>query len=476
MIGWLIRWTDERLGSSPLLKKSLRYVFPDHWSFLLGEIALYSFIVLVVTGTYLALFFNPSSAESVYHGPYPLLQGVPVSAAFQSTMNISFQVPAGLLIRQTHHWAALLFVAAIVGHLMRIFFTGAFRKPRDLNYFIGLTLLTLAILEGFMGYSLPGDLLSGMGLAIAYGVTLSIPILGASLAFLLWGGEFPGSSTFEPRLFFLHVFVLPAVIATLIGLHLAIIMRQKHSQFGGRGHRERNVIGTPLWPAYALRATGLMVAVAAVLVLLGGLIQINPIWQYGPYEPWLGTNGAQPDWYLGWLIGALRLMPGFDIHFLNHTWVPNPFWGGVLFPGVVFTTLYAWPWAERKIAGDRRRHDLLDRPRDKPWRTALGAAFFSWVFIIFVAGAADRILVSVGFGYEGQVWFFRLAAFVVPFIVFLLTRRVCEELQVTETHPLRSFAGSAVRRSEAGGFEEIMPIEPGDEHWSGARSDQAVSD
>jgi ubiquinol-cytochrome c reductase cytochrome b subunit len=455
MIAWIIRWTDERVGSSPLIRKALRYVFPDHWSFLLGEIALYSFIVLVATGTYLALFFSPSSAESVYHGPYLALQGFRVSAAFQSTMDLSFQVPAGLLIRQTHHWAALLFVAAILGHLLRIFFTGAFRKPRDFNYYIGLTLLTLAILEGFMGYSLPGDLLSGMGLAIAYGVTLSIPIVGANLAFLLWGGEFPGSASFEPRLFFLHVFVLPAVIATLIGAHLVIIMRQKHSQFRGPGRRETNVIGTPLWPAYALRALGLMVAVAAVLVLLGGLIQINPIWQWGPYEPWLGTNGAQPDWYLGWLIGALRLMPSLEIHFFNHTWIPNPFFGGVLFPGIVFTTLYAWPFLERRIVRERGRHDLLDRPRDKPWRTALGAAFFSWVAIIFIAGAADRILVSVGFGYQGQVWFFRIAAFVVPFIVFLITKRVCEELRATETHPLRSFPGGAVRRIGTGGFEEI---------------------
>jgi quinol---cytochrome-c reductase cytochrome b subunit len=459
MIAKLIRWTDERLGASPLLRKSLRYVFPDHWSFLLGEIALYAFIVLVATGTYLALFFTPSSSETVYHGPYPLLQGVPVSEAFQSTMNLSFQVPAGLLIRQTHHWAALVFVAAILGHLLRVFFTGAFRKPRDINYYIGLTLLTLAILEGFMGYSLPGDLLSGMGLAIAYGVTLSVPVVGANLAFLLWGGEFPGSSSFEPRLFILHVFVLPILIATLIGAHLAIIMRQKHSQFRGRGRREGNVIGTPLWPAYALRAMGLMVAVAAVLVLLGGLIQINPVWEYGPYEPWLGTNGAQPDWYLGWLIGALRLMPNLEIHFLNHTWVPNPFFGGVLFPGIVFTTLYLWPWVERRVAGDRRRHDLLDRPRDKPWRTALGAAFFSWVAIIFIAGAADRILVSVGFGYEGQVWFFRIAAFVVPFIVFLVTRRICDELQTTETHPLRRLPATPVRRVPAGGFEEVAPAE-----------------
>ena len=455
MIAKVIRWTDERLGASPLLRKSLRYVFPDHWSFLLGEIALYAFIVLVATGTYLALFFTPSSAQTIYHGTYPVLQGVPVSEAFQSTMNLSFQVPAGLLIRQTHHWAALVFVAAILGHLLRVFFTGAFRKPRDINYYIGLTLLTVAILEGFMGYSLPGDLLSGMGLAIAYGVTLSIPVIGANLAFLLWGGEFPGSASFEPRLFILHVFVLPILIATLIGAHLAIIMRQKHSQFRGPGRRERNVIGTPLWPAYALRAVGLMVAVAAVLVLLGGLIQINPVWEYGPYQPWLGTNGAQPDWYLGWLIGALRLMPNLEIHFLNHTWVPNPFFGGVLFPGIVFTTLYLWPWVERRVAGDRRRHDLLDRPRDKPWRTALGAAFFSWVAIIFIAGAADRILVSVGFGYEGQVWFFRIAAFVVPFIVFLVTRRICDELQKTEAHPLRSLPATPVRRVPAGGFEEV---------------------
>ena len=189
--------------------------------------------------------------------------------------------------------------------------------------------------------------------------------------------------------------------------------------------------------------------IAAILVLLGGLIQINPIWQYGPYEPWLGTNGAQPDWYLGWLIGALRLMPGFDIHFLNHTWVPNPFWGGVVFPGVVFTTLYAWPWAERKIAGDRRRHDLLDRPRDKPWRTALGAAFFSWVFIIFVAGAADRILVSVGFGYESQVWFLPTRGVRRPLRRLPLHQASMRGVAGDRNAPAAELRGSVVQRSEA---------------------------
>jgi ubiquinol-cytochrome c reductase cytochrome b subunit len=423
-----VRWLDERVGAASLARKAMRYVFPDHWSFLLGEIVLYAFVVLIATGTFLALFFDPSTAEAPFRGSYAPLQGAAVSGAYQSTVDLSLRVPAGLLIRQTHHWAALVFVAAIVVHLMRIFFTGAFRKPRDVNWMVGLTLLTLAILEGFAGYSLPDDLLSGMGLAIAYGVVMSIPIVGANLAFLIWGGEYPGSPAFESRLFIAHVFVLPAVLAALIAVHLAIVVRQRHSQFRGPGRREGNVVGTPLWPAYALRSIGLLLAVGAVLVLLGGLIQINPVWQYGPYEPWLGTNGAQPDWYLGWLIGALRLMPPLEIRFWGRTWVPNPFFGGVLFPTVVFATLYSWPFLERRFARDRAAHHLLDRPRERPGRTALGAAFFSWVAIVFLAGSADRILVSVGFPYEGQVWFFRAAALVVPIVVYVVTRRTCEQL------------------------------------------------
>ncbi len=450
-----VRFVDERLGASPLMRKAMRYLFPDHWSFLIGEIALYSFVVLIITGTYLALFFDASTATTVYHGSYAPLLGQTVSQAYASTVHISLDVPAGLLIRQTHHWAALVFVAAIVVHLMRIFFTGAFRKPRDINWIIGLTLLIFALLEGFAGYSLPDDLLSGIGLAIGYGVALSIPLVGAHLAFLIWGGQFPGSAAFEPRLFIAHVFLLPAVMAGLIGVHLAIIMRQKHSQFRGPGHREDNVVGTPLWPGYALRATGLLFAVAGVLFLLGGLVQVNPIWQYGPFEPWIGTNGAQPDWYLGWLIGALRLMPALEIHPFGYTLLPNPFFGGILFPGIVFTVLYAWPAIERRITRDHARHDLLDRPRDNPWRTAVGAAFFTWVAIIFVAGSADRILVSVGISYVSQVWFFRFAAFLVPVMVFYFTRRICRQLRVTEQHPLRGWTGAVVQRDDGGGYHEL---------------------
>ena len=448
-----VRFVDERLGAAPLLRKAFHYVFPDHWSFLLGEIALYSFVILVVTGTYIALFFEPSSHESVYHGSFAPLQGHVASDAYISTMRLSFEVPAGLLMRQTHHWAALVFIAAIVVHVMRVFFTGAFRRPRELNWVIGVTMLALAVLEGFLGYSLVDDLMSGMGLAIAYAVAISIPGVGGQVATLLWDGRFPGSDHFWPRLFIGHVFVLPAVLATLIGLHLAIIMRQHHTQFPGRGRTEGNVVGTPLWPGYILRTLGWFFAVAAVLVLLGGLVQINPIWIWGPYEPWQSTNGAQPDWFLGWLIGALRTMPPLEARFAGHTWIPNPFFGGLLFPSVCFGLLYQWPWLEKRfVTRDRRRHELLDRPRDNPLRTAIGAGFFTWVTVVFIAGAADRILVTIGFPYEGQIWFFRIADFVAPPVVALLTYAACRELQRSELHPLRAFAGRRVRRTAAGGF------------------------
>jgi ubiquinol-cytochrome c reductase cytochrome b subunit len=449
-----VRFVDERLGASPLLKKALRYNFPDHWSFLLGEVALYAFIVLVGTGIFLTLFFTPDTGQQVvYHGPYEPLQGVSMTPAYKSTLELSFEVPGGLLMRQTHHWAALVFLVAIVLHLMRIFFTGAFRKPRDVNYLIGVTLLALSIFEGFAGYSLPDDLLSGMGLAIAYGVALAIPLIGAPVAILLWGGEFPGSGVIEPRLFIIHVFIVPGVLAALIGAHLAIIVRQKHSQFPGPGRRESNVVGTPVWPGAALRSTALMMAVAAVLLLAGGLIQINPVWQLGPYEVANATNSAQPDWYLGWLLGALRLMPSFDLNLFGRTLIPNPFFGGILFPTVVFLVLYAWPAVEQRLTRDQARHDLLDRPRDRPWRTATGAAFFSWVFVVFFAGSTDRVFVSFGIDYAGQIHVFRVLFFVVPIVVFLVTKRVCEDLRRSGSRPMRGYATTIVTRREDGGFE-----------------------
>jgi ubiquinol-cytochrome c reductase cytochrome b subunit len=449
-----VAFVDERLGAARGLRFLMDYVFPDHWSFLLGEIALYSFVVLVATGTFLALFFDSDTTQVVYHGSYQALDGASMSGAYASTLHISFDVSGGLLARQVHHWAALVFVAAITLHLLRIVFTGAFRKPRDINYLIGLTLLVLALLEGFAGYSLPDDLLSGMGLAIAWAVAMSLPLIGGPFATALWGGRFPGSGAFESRLFIAHVFIIPALIGALIAVHLTIIVIQRHSQFRGPGRREDNVVGTPMWPGYALRSLGLLAAVTATLVLMGGLIQINPVWLWGPYHPYLGTNGAQPDWYLGWLIGALRIMPNLEIHAFGHTLIPNPFFGGVLFPGVIFALLYTLPWIDRRfISHEHRRHDLLDRPRDNPLRTALAAAVLCAVAVVFGAGSVDRLFFQFGFGYEGAIWFFRGAFLILPIVVFVLTKRVCRELAQDERHPLRGWSGQVVVRNEQGGFD-----------------------
>jgi ubiquinol-cytochrome c reductase cytochrome b subunit len=433
MIRRFVRFIDSRSGAAPFIKGTLRYLFPDHWSFLLGEVALYAFIVLVATGVYLTMFFHPSLADTVYHGTYAPLRGQKMSEAYKSTVDISFHVKAGLLIRQTHHWAADVFVAAIVLHLMRIFFTGAFRKPRELTYIIGLLMLFLTLLEGYAGYSMVDDLLSGMGLAIGYGVALSIPFVGGNLALLIWGAPFPGDPSFESRLFITHVFILPVVLAGLIGLHLTLVASRHHTQFGLlKRQTERRLLGIPTFPGQAPRSLGLMLGVAALLFLLGGLIQINPIWLWGPYHVAASTNGAQPDWYLGWLIGALRLVPHFDLTIGNYTLVPNPFWGGALFPLVVLLVLGAWPWVERRLTGDRGFHNVLDRPRDAPGRTAFGVGFLLWVFLIFFVGSADRIYLFLGWSYQEQIWIYRGLVWVLPIVAFFITRRVCRELQAIE--------------------------------------------
>jgi ubiquinol-cytochrome c reductase cytochrome b subunit len=429
----LVRFVDQRAGGAPFVRKALRYVFPDHWSFLLGEVALYCFIVLVATGVYLTLFFEDSRSQTVYHGPYKPLQGESMSRAYESVLHLSLNVKAGLLMRQTHHWAANVFLAAIVLHVLRVFFTGAFRKPRDLTYLIGLTMLFTAFLEGYLGYSMVDDLLSGMGLAIGYSVAVSFPVIGGNLGLLLWGGPFPGSPSFIPRMYIAHVLIFPLLIAGLLTLHLVLVASRHHTQFRESPRTtEKQVVGIPTFPGQAPRSLGLMFAVFGVLFLLGGLVQINPIWLWGPYHVGESTNGAQPDWYLGWLIGALRLVPGFDLTIGHYTLVPNPFWGGALFPVVILVVLALWPWAERKVTGDDGFHNLLERPRDNPWRTSLGAAFLTWIFLIFVSGSADRLTVWLGLDYSAQIWAFRVIVWVLPVLVFFAVRRACRELLAWE--------------------------------------------
>ncbi|HKB94309.1 MAG TPA: cytochrome b N-terminal domain-containing protein [Gaiellaceae bacterium] len=433
MIRKAVRFLDTRTGTTPIVRKTLRYLFPDHWSFLLGEVALYAFMVLVATGVYLTFFFVDSTHQVVYHGPYAPLAGQHMSEAYRSVLNISTTVKAGLLIRQTHHWAANVFVAAVILHLLRVFFTGAYRKPRELTYWIGVTMLMLALLEAYIGYSMVDDLLSGMGLVIGYSVGLSIPFVGGNLMAWLFHGPFPGQGVFWPRMYILHVFLFPLLIGGLLTAHLLLVAMRHHTQFRRRSSQsEHAVMGVPTWPGQAPRSLGLLFGTAGVLFLLGGLVQINPIWLWGPFHTYASTNGAQPDWYLGWLIGGLRLVPSFDLTIGSYTLVPNPFWGGAAFPLLVFGFLYLWPWIERRFSGDHAFHNLLERPRDNPIRTAIGTGVASWVVLVFIAGASDRATVLLDVPYTGQIDVYRVLVWVLPLVFAAVAYRLCEELQAAE--------------------------------------------
>ncbi len=432
MIDRLLGWFDKRLGLSQFARRSLDKVFPDNWSFMLGEIALYAFVVLLATGTYLTFFFRASAREVVYDGSYAPLHGVRMSEAYESAVHLSWDVRAGLLMRQMHHWAALVFIGAILAHVCRIFFTGAFRRPREINWVIGLTLLLLAIANGFSGYSLPDDLLSGTGLRIAYSIVLAIPLLGTWIAFLLFGGEFPAPDIIS-RLYVIHILLVPALIVGLLTAHLAILWHQKHTQFAGPGRAERNIVGSRLWPRYTLRSLGLFAGVAGVLALLGGLVQINPVWLYGPFDAPAVTTAAQPDFYVGWLEGALRVFPGWRMHVFGYT-ISELFWPGVVLPGITFLLLYLWPALEARVTGDRAEHNLLDRPRDRPARTALGAAALSFYAVLLVAGSQDLIAQHVDVGLSSITWTLRVLLVVVPVVTGFVTRQLCLNLQRADLH------------------------------------------
>ena len=449
MLGWL----DDRLGTASWARTGLRKIFPDHWSFLLGELALFCLVILVATGVYLTLFYVPDSREVVYAGPWRPLQGQDVSAAFNSVMRLSFEVRGGLVMRQVHHWAALVFLAAITVHVMRIFFTGAFRKPREINWLVGIGLLTMALAMGITGYSLPDDLISGTGLRIIYSVVISIPFIGPYLAFLVFGGEFP-TTEIVSRLFVFHIMLLPALLIGGVLTHLAILWVQKHTQFRGPGRTEENVVGKPFWPSQVFKSTGLMILTAAVLALMGGLIQINPVWSYGPFDATTVSAPAQPDWYVGWLEGALRIFPPAEFTLLGVT-VPSTFIPGILIPGALFTTLALWPFLEERITGRHTEQSLLDPPREHPVRTGLGVAGIL-VFVVFtIEGGNDVVALVLGIPVETVTNILRVAIFVVPIAGYFITHWICLELQGRHGPLVPRGPGMRLRRNAQGGFDEV---------------------
>lgn len=421
---------DDRIGLAKGTEKFLNHIFPDHWSFLLGEVAMYAFVVLVVTGIFLTLYYVPSEHTVVYHGSFATLRGQQMTEAYRSVLDISFHVRMGLMMRQVHHWAAEVFIGAIVVHCCRVFFTSAYRRPRELNWCIGVTMLWLAIANGYLGYSMLDDALAGSGVRIGYSICESIPFVGSYLATFIWGGQFPGKLWLH-RFYIAHVFLVPLVIMGLLGVHLLLIYRQEHTQWPEKGRREDNVVGSPLWPVFTAKTTGLFFMVASVLCLFGGLFQIEPVWAIGPYVPPVGIDAAQPDWYITWLEGALRLMPSWEWTGFGHTvpWVV--FLPVVVFPTLTFGFLYAWPWLEGWFMRDHVNHHLVVSPRYRPVHTAIGASFFSFYFMLFMASGDDVLAKFFTVSINEMVWAFRTALFVVPCVVFLLAYGVCRDLQRT---------------------------------------------
>ena len=347
-----------------LLLRLYRRSRADRWSSLFGQVAVYSFVVTAITGVFLLFYYKPSMSQVSYHGSYRKLDGVQMSQAYRSTLDISFDVRGGLLMRQLHHWAALLFIAAVCAHLLRLYFTGGFRRPRWLNWLIWVTLLVLGMVAGLSGTILPDDMLSSGSLGVLEGVTLSVPVIGTHLMLWIFGGDFPGHAII-PRAYWLHVAVLPAVMIAL----LALLRR-----------RGKPVI-TPV-------SVAMFWFTCATLALLGTFAQVNPVWLVGPSQPGSISAGSVPGWYMGFLDGALRIMPGWEISVFGHPLTLAVLVPGVLVPGAFFTVLAAYPLLDRRLTGDpagdpvggppagpaarRRETHRVRRRRDHLLRTAVG--------------------------------------------------------------------------------------------------------
>ncbi|HEY8912713.1 cytochrome bc complex cytochrome b subunit [Lacisediminihabitans sp.] len=463
--GAAANYIDERTSISGLVKELGRKIFPDHWSFMLGEVALYSFVVILLSGTFLTFFFQPSMTEVVYHGSYVPLKGLQMSAAYSSTLNISFDIRGGLLFRQIHHWAALLFVAAIGLHMLRVYFTGAFRKPREINWVIGFVLFILAMAEGFTGYSLPDDLLSGNGLRIIDGLVKGIPVIGTWISYLLFGGEFPGTAVVA-MFYSIHILLLPAILVAALGAHLLLMVINKHTQFAGPGRTNDNVVGVPILPIFAAKAGGFFFVVFGVIVLIASLFTINPIWAYGPYDPSPISAGTQPDWYIGFADGALRLVPpGWEFVWLDHTWSFNMISVLLLLP--IFLAVVAfYPFIEAWITGDKREHHIAQRPRNAPARTAVGAAGVSFYAVLWAAASSDLIATHFHVSIEGVIHVLQALFFLGPIIAYIVTKRVCIGLQKKDREiALHGFESGRIVRLPGGEYVEVHEQLSDYERW-----------
>src|SRR3954453_5129472 len=458
---------DERYKAATPLRGLLNKVFPDHWSFLLGEIALFSFIILLLTGTFLTLFFDPSMQEGTYRGAYAALRGTDMSAAYESTLRLSFEVRGGLFLRQMHHWAALLFMASIVVHMARIFFTAAFRKPREANWAIGILLFLLGFLAGFTGYSLPDDGLSGTGLRIASAIMLSIPVAGTWLSASVFGGEFPGHLIIG-RFYIAHVLLIPGALLALISVHVGLVFAQKHTQWPGPGRTNTNVVGERMFPRYALKQGGFFMAVFGVVALMAGLFQINPIWLFGPYRASEVSSATQPDWYVMFMDGLVRLMPPWQITIPigDGYSIPPLFWPAIVGVGALMTVPMFYPFIEARWRKDKAIHHLLQRPRDAPERTGLGAMAFTFFLVATISGGNDVIADKFHISLSAMTWAGRIGLVILPPLAYWISFRICLGLQQHDREVLaHGVETGIIRRAPDGRFYEVhQPLGPVDDH------------
>ncbi|GAA2009227.1 ubiquinol-cytochrome c reductase cytochrome b subunit [Brevibacterium samyangense] len=453
-VGKVALFTENRVGASKLVREFGRKIFPQHWSFMLGEVALYSFIVLLLTGTFLTFWFHPAMGELHYEGPYVPLKGVEMSEAYASTLAISFEIRGGLFIRQMHHWAALLFMAALSIHALRVFFTGSYRRPREINWLIGIALVALGMGAGFTGYSLPDDLLSGNGLRIIDGILKAIPLVGTYISFFLFGGEFPGIDIVS-RLYSLHIMIIPALLIAAIAVHMMFVVVHKHTHYAQQGATEGNVVGEPVLPTFAAKGGGFFFMIFGLLALISGFFTINPIWNYGPYDPSPVSAGTQPDWYIGWMDGVLRLMPGWGEFYIAGYPISMNILVAVLAAGVLFGAMAIWPFFEAWLLKDYREHHIADRPRNNPTRTAIGVAAIVWYCTMWAAASGDLIAVFFHMSLNDTIYILRTLFFVGPVVAFIVTKRIAIGLQRKDREiALHGFESGEIVRYPNGAFEE----------------------
>jgi ubiquinol-cytochrome c reductase cytochrome b subunit len=376
-------------GARPRIRAALRRDPDDRWAAAFGRIAGYSFAVAVVTGIALLPFFRPSLATVVYHGSYAKLDGVPMSQAYRSVLAITFDVHGGLLTRQVHHWSADVFVAAICLRLLRVFFRGRFSGRSLRRWLIWVTLLPVGMLAAYTGTILPDDGLSGGSLSVITGVLLSVPVIGTRLVFWIFGGAPPGHQIIG-RDYWVHIVILPVLAGALLLLSLRPSLR---------------------WPRRA-RLDPLLPFACGVLVLLGSIAQINPVWLIGPDQPGNISAGAVPDWYMGFLDGPLRLMPAWELPIAGHPLALSVLIPGLVLPFLFFAALALYPMADRRIAD----------------RTAVGAAGITFYSLLLAAASNDQIAYHLQTSLYTVTWVFRVAVLAGPVVAFVITRVICHGL------------------------------------------------